>query len=1054
VQNLDDETAGSPAVIVLTGDGLITGEDATGDAFQVVLNNQPSADVTIGPIASTDTGEVVLFPANLTFTTSDWSTPQVVNLAGVDDDFFDGTQTVTINLGNTLSTDADWNGIVLGTINVHNIDNDAPKGITVLAGTALLVSESGSFSEFEVVLDSAPSATVNIDVSSSDPGEGAVASPAAGVLQFTAGNWNIPQAVRVTGMNDQIADGNQTFSIILGAASSSDPDYNGMNPPDIAFTNIDDDTPGITVSAGSSMLVSESGTTSSFELVLNSRPTAAVDITVASNDTAEGDIAAPVSGTVSFTTGSWNVPQTVVVQGVDDAAVDGNQAFTVILGTAVSGDPDYNGLNPSDIAFTNIDDDDPATKSIAIQAGSSTLVSESGSSSTFDVVLSAAPLSDVDIPVLSSDTNDGIVTNPVTNWLTFTTGNWNVPQTVTVAGVDDALADGNQGFTVLIGAAVSADTDYNGQDPPDLAFICVDDDSPGITVSAGSSMLVSESGSTSTFQVVLNSEPTAAVTIPVAEDDPSEADVIDPATGSLVFTTGNWNLPQDVEVTGMDDSENDDNEPFSVILGVTSSGDANYSGLNPPDVAFINVDDETPGVTIDVGDGIITSETGLSDNILVVLNSRPTAGVSFGTLPNPPIQSSNTSEVTVGTTSISFTTANWNVPKSITVTGADDGLLDGMQTALIDLGLAISTDPDYSGMDPGDVQVNNIDDEAQPKVVVLNAMNGFYTSENGASVDIQVVLSQQPTGQVDLLSITSSDTNEGTVSPSSLTFTPVDWNVPHIITVTGNALAPGPDMPYTIDLGIATSTDPNWNGVPTAPIAVTNLAFVDVQNYGYLVFAGSFSTIAGASQVTFREVDYSDGYAAEDEGYEYLPIGFTFYYCGMPYEEITVYSNGFASLNPYHNTYNTFANDYLFSTGTNPDLYINILAPWWEDLTMDRSDGHTGAVYYETAGPIGNRVFTVEWNEAINPVLFPQPTDDFFTFQLKLFEFDNHIEFVYGPYSDLDANDDTSASMGIKDDIGGNNHFIDAFDGSTTGGNPNCGVADFPPMDTVIQFTP
>ena len=51
----------------------------------------------------------------------------------------------------------------------------------------------------------------------------------------------------VTGVNDAVADGNQPYSIVTASASSSDPGYNGLNPADVAVTNIDDDASGITV---------------------------------------------------------------------------------------------------------------------------------------------------------------------------------------------------------------------------------------------------------------------------------------------------------------------------------------------------------------------------------------------------------------------------------------------------------------------------------------------------------------------------------------------------------------------------------------------------------------------------------------------------------------------------------------------------------------------------------------------------------------------------------------------------------------------------------------
>ena len=55
------------------------------------------------------------------------------------------------------------------------------------------------------------------------------------------------------------------------------------------------------------------------------------------------------------------------------------------------------------------------------------------------MVLTTQPTADVTIALSSSDTTEGTV-SPAS--LTFTTANWNVAQTVTVTGVDDALVDG------------------------------------------------------------------------------------------------------------------------------------------------------------------------------------------------------------------------------------------------------------------------------------------------------------------------------------------------------------------------------------------------------------------------------------------------------------------------------------------------------------------------------------------------------------------------------------------------------------------------------------
>jgi hypothetical protein len=170
----------------------------------------------------------------------------------------------------------------------------------------------------------------------------------------------------------------------------------------------------------------------------------------------------------------------------------------------------------------------------------------------------------------------------------------------------------------------------------------------------------------------------------------------------------------------------------------------------------------------------------------------------------------------------------------------------------------------------------------------------------------------------------------------------------------------------------------------------------------------------------------------------------------MPHTEITVYTNGFASFNSYHNTTNIFANDFLFKKDVDSDLLINILAPWWDDLDT----GMAGSdVYYETTGFAPNRIFTIEWGKVNYAIV----SDDTYTFQIKLYESSNIIEFVYGDSTNVDANDDSSASVGVKDDVGGSTHFMDGLDGTTTSPPPPNDTRkfiEFPPLDMIIQFKP
>ncbi|MFQ5983226.1 MAG: hypothetical protein ACE5KS_07620, partial [Woeseiaceae bacterium] len=66
--------------------------------------------------------------------------------------------------------------------------------------------------------------------------------------------------------------------------------------------------------------------------------------------------------------------------------------------------------------------------------------------------------------------------------LTFSPANGTTPQTVTVTGVDDAVVDGDVGYTIVTAPMSSADTNYDGMDPADVTVTNTDDDTAAPTV--------------------------------------------------------------------------------------------------------------------------------------------------------------------------------------------------------------------------------------------------------------------------------------------------------------------------------------------------------------------------------------------------------------------------------------------------------------------------------------------------------------------------------------------------------------------------------------------
>lgn len=115
----------------------------------------------------------------------------------------------------------------------------AGSGPIAVSPTQVVTTEAGGTGNFTVVLSSQPAANVTIPVSSSDTTEGTVS---VAQLVFTPQNWNVPQAVTVTGVDDTLIDGPIAYTIVLGAAVSADPAFSGVDPADVGATNQDNDT--------------------------------------------------------------------------------------------------------------------------------------------------------------------------------------------------------------------------------------------------------------------------------------------------------------------------------------------------------------------------------------------------------------------------------------------------------------------------------------------------------------------------------------------------------------------------------------------------------------------------------------------------------------------------------------------------------------------------------------------------------------------------------------------------------------------------------------------
>jgi hypothetical protein len=125
----NDVSPGEPGVTITeSGGSTDVAEGGATDSFEVVLDTQPSAAVTI--TISPD-AQAVVTPITLVFTPDDWDMAQTVTVAAVDDEVVEGTHTGTIS-HSASSNDGNYDGISILDVTVHITDNDVQEVVFYL----------------------------------------------------------------------------------------------------------------------------------------------------------------------------------------------------------------------------------------------------------------------------------------------------------------------------------------------------------------------------------------------------------------------------------------------------------------------------------------------------------------------------------------------------------------------------------------------------------------------------------------------------------------------------------------------------------------------------------------------------------------------------------------------------------------------------------------------------------------------------------------------------------------------------------------------------------
>ena len=395
--------------------------------------------------------------------------------------------------------------------------------------------------------------------------------------------------------------------------------------------------------------------TATFDVVLRAQPSANVIISLASTDTTEGVITSPGDKQLTFTTENWNSVQSVVVAGVDDFVNDDDQPYSIRVDSA-SADLAFAGAT-AQVSVTNTDDDS-AGVTVSIIDGTA---SEVGGTAEFTVVLDSEPVQDVFVNVISANEQELQVTAPGDDQLIFTAANWNTPQRVVITGADELIADGNQSTNI----ALSLNTDdpkYSLLVLDPVAIVNINNDIAGVQTDVVS-VTTTESGGSADIAINLTAQPLANVDVTIQVSDENEATASNP---TVTFTDSNWDTPQTVTITGVDDLDNDGPAPFTVGFSWSYSEDSGTEN-----VSGTNLDDEIARIVVTPPGALGTVEGGSDQQIEVSLGSPPSGNVTLN------ISSSDEAEGTVSTNSMEFTTGNWQTPQPLTISPQTDSTTDG-----------------------------------------------------------------------------------------------------------------------------------------------------------------------------------------------------------------------------------------------------------------------------------------------------------------------------------------------------------------------------------------
>ena len=714
-----------------------------------INENGGTATVILRLLAAAETGVELSFTSPFAAATLS-STPLLATLTTLDD-----RATVTLGAVND-DTDAFLNraydlrvrvlsgpGAYLGlmlTIRGEVMDDDV-AGL-VLDPPSLPGLAEGATSTVSVSLATRPGSEVTVAVASDVPTEATV-TPAE--LVFTPDDWNTAQPVTLSGVADDLVDGNQTVTVTYNS-SSSNALYGVLAQPvtqsqlvtdsDVAFF-VSDPTPLPTIN--------EAGGMATVILSLSIAAETDVALVITSPFPAVATLTSPLP--LSVTLRTLGDSATVTLGAVADMAQTGDRTYALKM-SVVFGPGGFDGLEQTVTGIVRDDD----TAGLVLDPASLTDLAE-GATATVSVMLATQPSADVTVAVTGSDATE-LSFSPTS--LEFTATDWNTAKPVTLSGLTDSVVDGNQAVTVTYDLS-SNDSDYGGLSDVTQTLTVTDVQVAGLESDPTQLSPINEAGGMATVTVRLSTAAEGGVALSFTSSAPAVATLTATAVTVTLTTTTDEAI---VTLGAVSDNAVTGNRGYALQVSVVS-GPGGYGGLELT-VSGSVTDDDVANLVLDPPSLPNVAE-GATSTVSVKLATQPSADVTVA------IASSDRSELTASIDELEFTDTDWNTAKPVTLSGFADSVVDGNQAVTVTYGLS-SNDSDYGGLSDVTQTLTVTDVQVAGFGVTPGSLTLAPINEAGGMATVTVRLSTAAEGVV-ALSFTSSAPAVATLTATAVTVT-------------------------------------------------------------------------------------------------------------------------------------------------------------------------------------------------------------------------------------------------------------------------------------------